>query len=96
MPKTNRTRIDYMPGPAALQALEAAQALHPKDNTQALLDRLCIVGLSALVHRHWAPPWLHGRNRERWKLPEALAGKCAEKKGEVEPETRDSAPGPTR
>ena len=32
MTKTNRTRIDYMPGPAALQALEAAQALHPRDN----------------------------------------------------------------
>lgn len=72
MSKANRVRVDYMPGPAALEALEAAQALHPDCNTQALIDRLVITGLSALVHGHWEPPRLYGRNRERWKLPEGL------------------------
>ena len=72
MSKTTRTRIDYTPGAAALEALQAAQALHPADNTQALIDRLCIVGLAALVHPPWKPPALYGRDRDRWKLPEGL------------------------
>lgn len=72
MSKANRVRVDYTPGPAALEALQAAQGLHPRDNTQALLDRLVITGLSALVHGHWAPPRLFGRNREHWRLPEEL------------------------
>ena len=72
MSKTNRVRVDYTPGPAALEALEVAQALHPDCNTQALIDRLVITGLSALVHGHWQPPRLYGRDRERWKLPEGL------------------------
>jgi hypothetical protein len=72
MSKANRVRVDYMPGPAALEALEAAQALHPDCNTQALIDRLVITGLSALVHGHWEPPRLYGRDRERWKLTEGL------------------------
>ncbi len=72
MIKANRTRIDYMPGPAALEALQAAQALHPADNAQALIDRLVIVGLAALRHPPWKPPALYGRDRSRWKLPEGL------------------------
>lgn len=72
MSKANRVRVDYMPGPAALEALKAAQALHPGSNTQALIDRLVITGLSALVHGRWEPPRLSGRDRERWKLPEGL------------------------
>ena len=73
MTKTARTRIDYSPAPAAVEALRAAQALHPTDNTQALIDRLVIVGLAALVHPPWKPPALHGRDRDRWKLPVGLA-----------------------
>ncbi|MCZ8109299.1 MAG: hypothetical protein ACK5Y8_00800 [Betaproteobacteria bacterium] len=72
MSKANRVRVDYMPGPAALEALQAAQGLHPRDNTQALLDRLVITGLSALVHGRWEPPRLFGRDREHWRLPEEL------------------------
>ena len=72
MTKKNRVRVDYMPGPAALEALELAQALHPKDNTQALIDRMVIVGLSALLHERWEPPRLYARNRELWQLPQAL------------------------
>lgn len=45
MSKASRTRIDYMPGPAALEALHTAQALYPDDNAQALIDRLVITGL---------------------------------------------------
>jgi len=71
MPKSDRVRVDYMPGAAALQALQAAQDLYPKANTQALIDRMVITGLSALVHGKWQPPSLWGR-RNRWKLPDDL------------------------
>ena len=49
-------RVDYMPGSAAVEALQAAQGLFPNSNTQALIDRLIITGLSALVQGHWKPP----------------------------------------
>ena len=49
-----------------------AKDLHPTDNAHALIDRLVITGLSALVHGRWEPPRLYGRDRERWKLPEGL------------------------
>ena len=81
MSKANRVRVDYVPGPAALEALQAAQELHPKDNTQALLDRLVITGLSALVHGRWEPPRLFGRDREQWRLPEELRQPVPEKDG---------------
>jgi hypothetical protein len=71
MAKTDRVRVDYMPCTAALQALHAAQELYPKASTQALLDRMVITGLSALVHGKWQPPLLWGP-RERWKLPDEL------------------------
>lgn len=71
MPKTDRVRVDYMPCPAAVAALEAAQALCPDSSTQALKDRLVITGPSALVQGHWQPPRLWG-NRDRWKLPPNL------------------------
>lgn len=71
MPKTDRVRVDYMPCPAAVAALEAAQALYPDSSTQALIDRLVITGLSALVQGHWQPPRLWG-NRDRWNLPAEL------------------------
>ena len=72
MSKANRPRIDYTPCPAALEALQAARKLHPDHITQRLIDRLVIVGLSALVHGHWEPPKLHGRDRDAWTLPEEL------------------------
>ncbi len=71
MPKSDRTRIDYTPCDAAVEAIQAAQAYHPRDNTQALIDRLVIIGLSALVHGRWEPPHLWGR-REKWRLPDDL------------------------
>lgn len=72
MPKTDRVRVDYMPGAAALQALQTAQELYPKANTQELIDRMVITGLSALVHNKWQPPNLWG-HRDRWKLPDSLS-----------------------
>lgn len=77
MPKTDRVRVDYMPCPAAVAALEAAQALYPDSSTQALIDRLVITGLSALVLGHWQPPRLWG-NRDRWKLPAELCNASPE------------------
>ena len=78
MPKVDRVRVDYMPGPAALEALQTAQGLFPNSNTQALIDRLVITGLSALVHGHWKPPPLYGRDRDAWKLPADLRPKPGE------------------
>ncbi|WP_157673042.1 hypothetical protein [Curvibacter sp. AEP1-3] len=71
MTKRDRPRVDYTPCQAALEALQAARTLYPKANTQALIDRLVITGLSALVHGKWQPPSLWG-TRERWKLPDDL------------------------
>ena len=76
MPKIDRTRIDYMPGGAALDALDLAQALYPKLRTQALLDRLLIMAVSALhhaTHRPWQALGMWGNDRDRWKLPDSLA-----------------------
>ena len=76
--RAGRVRVDYMPGRAAVEALQAAQGLFPNSNTQALIDRLVITGLSALVHGHWKPPPLYGRNRDAWKLPADLRPKPGE------------------
>ncbi len=67
MPKKDRTRIDYMPGSAALEALVLAGAMFPNTRPQALLDRLVITGLCAL---QWKAPALYGSDRDRWKLPQ--------------------------
>jgi hypothetical protein len=76
MPKSDRTRIDYMPGNAALDALALAGEMFPDTRPQALLDQLVITAVSALVHdqRHkrWEPPRLWGRDRDVWKLPPGL------------------------
>jgi hypothetical protein len=72
MPKTDRVRIDYMPGCAAVEALHIASERFPALRTQALIDKLLICGLSALVHQHWKPPMLYGKSREGWRLPDCL------------------------
>ena len=72
MPKSERTRIDYMPGAAALEALAIAGELFCNTRPQALLDMLVITAVSALAHKHWRAPHLYGSNRDRWKLPDEL------------------------
>ena len=76
MPKSERTRIDYMPGNAALDALALAGEIFPDTRAQALLDMLVITAVSALtherLHKRWEPPPLWGNNRDKWKLPEEL------------------------
>ena len=67
MAKKNRTRIDYMPGEAAFDALGLASEMFPNLRPQALIDKLVINGLVAL---HWKPPQLYGHNRDAWQLPE--------------------------
>jgi len=67
MSKAVRTRIDYMPGQAALAALGLASEMYPNLRTQALIDKLVITGLAAL---QWKPPQLYGHNRDAWRLPE--------------------------
>lgn len=66
MAKTPRVRIDWMPGPAALEALEKARQLRPGMRQQDLIDYLVLHGLWVL---RWAPPPLLGRDRDRWVLP---------------------------
>jgi hypothetical protein len=72
MPKSERVRIDYMPGAAALQAIDIASAMFPDARPQALLDKLVITAVSVLAHKHWRAPCLHGSNRDQWKLPDTL------------------------
>lgn len=69
MAKKERTRIDYMPGQAAFDALALASEMLPNLKPQALIDRLLITGLVAM---HWKQPGLYGTDRDRWKLPEQL------------------------
>lgn len=72
MPKTKRERIDYMPGSAAVQAMDIAAGLLPKARPQELIDRLVIVGAAALAAQHWKPPQLYGSKRDQWRLPDEL------------------------
>lgn len=67
MPKKDRTRIDYMPGQAAFDALALASEMFPTLKPQALIDKLLITGLCAL---QWKAPALYGSNRDAWRLPE--------------------------
>ena len=66
MSKTDRIRIDYMPGSAAVEALQHAQDSFPSLRTQALIDKLVITGYCAL---QWQAPALWGSDRDKWKLP---------------------------
>ena len=72
MPKIDRTRLDYMPGDAACNALALAAQMFPNLRCQALLDKLVITGVSALHHQHWKPPGLYGNDRDKWRLPTQL------------------------
>jgi hypothetical protein len=72
MPKCERIRIDYMPGTAALEALDLAAGMFPDTRPQALLDKLVITAVSALAHKHWHAPYLCGKDRDKWKLPDDL------------------------
>lgn len=63
-------RIDWIPGPAARQAIDVAGAMLTGHNRQDVIDRLVILGLWVLKHN--APPQLHGNDRHRWRLPPDL------------------------
>ena len=78
MPKSERTRIDYMPGAAAVDALHIAADMFPDTRPQALLDKLVITAVSALAHKHWRAPYLYGRDRDHWKLPDDLCRRSAQ------------------
>ena len=73
MPEIDRTRIDYMPGDAALDALTMTAEMFPALRTLALIDRLVIVAVAAMQHadqhKPWKPPSMWGNDRHRWKLP---------------------------
>lgn len=70
-----RQRVDWVPGSAALEALEAAADLFPGLGRQAIIDRLVIVGVAAYLSDHWRIPDLPGSSRHRWRLPANLAAK---------------------
>lgn len=68
MSKQPRHRIDYMPGPAVLKALDEAAKQFPQfKSRQDLIDKLVLTGWSALNFDHWRPPMLYGTDRDRWK-----------------------------
>jgi len=69
MTKQQRARIDYMPGNAALDAIEGAADIFPSLRTQALIDKLVITGYCAL---QWKAPTLWGDDRDRWQLPDTI------------------------
>ena len=69
MSKSDRIRIDYMPGSAAVEALQQAQDSFPNLRTQALIDKLVITGYCAL---QWKAPALWGSDRDRWQLPDTI------------------------
>lgn len=67
-----RPRIDWVPGGAALEALEIAERLYPHLRRQAVIDMLVINGLFLLRRPPWVPPQLWGNNRDQWRLPPEL------------------------
>lgn len=73
-----KLRVDWMPGEAALQALQAIQRRRPDLSRQEVIDYALIVALSALSHEPWRPPPLLGRSRYRWSAEPAPAGTTAE------------------
>jgi hypothetical protein len=68
--KAPRLRVDWMPGPAACDALEIGEQLLPHLGRQAVIDKLLICGLHALRQ---SPPVLWGHDRDEWALPPGLA-----------------------
>lgn len=67
-----KTRIDWVPGAAALDALAIAEECFPNQGRQAVIDRMLIMGVSAYLASHWQPPQFVGRSRHRWHLPADL------------------------
>jgi hypothetical protein len=68
--------MDYMLRNVAVDALALAGDMFPDTRPQVLLDKMVITAVSALVHdrdhKRWESPRLWGRDRDAWKLPEAL------------------------
>jgi hypothetical protein len=69
-----RLRVEWVPGPAALEALDIAERqLGPAGlRTQEVIDRLVILGLWALKNPPKRPPDLWGKDRAQWTLPADL------------------------
>jgi len=67
-----RQRIDYMPGDAAMEALQIGEQLLCTLPRQEVLDKLVITGLWALQQPPWVLPPLLGKHRDRWRLPPSI------------------------
>lgn len=67
--KVTQARIEWLPGPAAQEALQTLRALRPGYSQQDLIDL-------ALIQMAWSDrfqmPQMPGRDRKRWVLPAAL------------------------
>lgn len=68
--RAKTTRVDWMPGDAALQALEEIIRLRPGLNRQDAIDYAVITAASALRFRTWQPPQVVGKGRHRWIVAE--------------------------
>lgn len=67
--RQTQKRIEWLPGPAAQEALQILLALHPGRSQQELIDLALI--RSAWTDRYPAPQ-MPGPDRMRWVLPAAL------------------------
>ena len=77
MPKYEKgPRVDWCPGPAAIEALAIGEDLCPGRSRQNLIDLLVITGVSAMLASPWRPPSFPAGSRYRWRLPADLAGKA--------------------
>jgi hypothetical protein len=66
---SDKDRIDYTPGDACKEAIAEGQEMWPDLGRLAVIDRLILIGLSAVKHVHWKEPLLPGRDRRRWRKP---------------------------
>lgn len=78
---TKGPRVDWCPGPAALEALAIGEDLCPGRSRQNLIDLLVITGVSALSASPWRPPTFPAASRYRWTLPADVAKKKGPGKG---------------
>ena len=70
-----KQRIEWNPGPAALEALAVGENLFPGRGRQDVIDMLVIVAVSALLSRPWRPPSFPVGTRYRWELPSDVASR---------------------
>lgn len=70
---SSKQRIDWMPGGAALRALQVVMQKQPQLTRQEAIDYAMLVAASALTHEPWHPPQVGVTGRYKWSLHSAGA-----------------------